>query len=169
MERTPSPRVLMPAIAACAVLAAGDAAALHRCTTPEGKVTYTEFPCETGSKKSGVEIHDSSGMDVNKRTNNFSYTPPPSRTPSSSSRTSTPARSTNTRTTRTRETGGDVYIDKGEYKSKSGQTLERPPTMRLLEKGQDKATEQRRLDREWEDYNKQQRELREKHGSQPLK
>ena len=76
------PAALLILAAACA--APASSFALHRCTAADGKVTYTEFPCDTGSKASGVEIHDSAGMEVNKRTNNFSHS-------SKKSTTSTPA------------------------------------------------------------------------------
>ena len=159
-----------PLLALAALLACLPAHALHRCTTAEGKVTYTEFSCEAGAKASGVEIHDSSGMNINKRTNDFTYKSPPApaRNTGSSSR-STPARSTPPASGARGQTVGDVYVDKGEYKSKSGDTLSRPPMYRQLEKGADKATEQRKLDREWDDYNKQQQDLRQKYRDQPLK
>ena len=60
-------------VVAVACIAPGRSFALHRCTSSDGKVTYTEFQCDTGAKASGVEIHDSAGMDINKRTNNFSH------------------------------------------------------------------------------------------------
>ena len=165
--RTGRALALQALISGGILAAAMPASALHRCTTPEGKVTYTEFPCETGSKASGVEIHDSSGMEVNKRTNNFSYTPRPSApSRSSSPRSSQP---TQRRTGTGGQTVGDVYQDKGEYKSKSGGTIDRPPAYRVLEPGADKEREQRRLDREWDDYGKQQRELKQKYRDQPLK
>lgn len=56
------------AIAFACLLAAPSAHALHKCTGADGKVTYTEFPCETGAKASGVEIHDTAGMEAAKRT-----------------------------------------------------------------------------------------------------
>lgn len=37
--------------------------ALHKCTTKEGKVVYTEFECEKDATVSGVPIHDSAGVD----------------------------------------------------------------------------------------------------------
>ena len=37
--------------------------ALHKCTTNEGKVIYTEFECEKDAKASGVPIYDSAGVD----------------------------------------------------------------------------------------------------------
>jgi hypothetical protein len=68
----PRKRLFLLAVAA-ALAAPTSALALHRCTTKEGKVTYTDEPCADGAKASGVAIHDSSGMDVNKRTNTFEY------------------------------------------------------------------------------------------------
>lgn len=159
----------LQAMVALGFAAAPAAAQLHRCTAADGKVTYTEFPCEAGSKASGVPIHDSSGMEVNKRTNNFSYTPPRSTAPARGSSSRTPPATTRPTRAGSREAVGDVYMERGEFKSKSGGTLERPPSVRMLEPGADKAREQRRLDREWEDYNKQQKELRQKYGDQPLK
>ncbi len=50
-----------------AVLAAQPAfAALHKCTTKEGKVVYTEFECEKDAAKADVTIRDSSGVDGTK-------------------------------------------------------------------------------------------------------
>ena len=62
--------------------------AMTRCTGKDGKVTYTDGECEQGAKAAGVPIHDSSGMDINKRTNSFSHTP------ASSSRSATPRTAT---------------------------------------------------------------------------
>ena len=42
--------------------------ALHKCTTKEGKVIYTEFECEKDAKASGVPIYDSAGVDTKKGT-----------------------------------------------------------------------------------------------------
>ena len=61
------------------LLAAAPAEAMTRCTGKDGKVTYTDGDCDVGAKASGVPIHDSSGMDINKRTNSFSHTPASSR------------------------------------------------------------------------------------------
>src|SRR4051812_26924301 len=56
---------------AFAILAAGLAAqpalaALHKCTTKEGKVIYTEFECDKDAAKADVTIRDSSGVDGTK-------------------------------------------------------------------------------------------------------
>jgi len=52
---------------ACLLLAAPSAHALHKCTGADGKVTYTDEPCEAGAKPSGVQIHDTAGMEAPKR------------------------------------------------------------------------------------------------------
>jgi len=58
--------IVLPLIAV-ATLAAGPAfAALHKCTTKEGKTIYTEFECEGDAKKADVTIRDSSGFDGTK-------------------------------------------------------------------------------------------------------
>ena len=46
-----------------ACLGSPPAYALHKCTTKEGKVIYTEFECEKDAKVSGVPIYDSAGVD----------------------------------------------------------------------------------------------------------
>ena len=61
------------------LFAASPAEALTRCTGKDGKVTYTDGECDHGAKAAGVPIHDSSGMDINKRTNSFSHSPSSSR------------------------------------------------------------------------------------------
>ena len=49
---------------AIACLGIQPAYALHKCTTKEGKVIYTEFDCEKDAKASGVPIYDSAGVDT---------------------------------------------------------------------------------------------------------
>jgi len=49
------------AILCVMLLAAPPTWALHKCTTKEGKVIYTEFECEKDATKAGVVIRDSSG------------------------------------------------------------------------------------------------------------
>ena len=41
-------------------------AALHKCTTKEGKTIYTEFECEGDARKADVTIRDSKGVDTTK-------------------------------------------------------------------------------------------------------
>ncbi len=53
---------------ALACLGTPPAFALHKCTTKEGKVIYTEFECEKDAKASDVKIHDSGGFDTKKGT-----------------------------------------------------------------------------------------------------
>ena len=58
--------LVLPLVAAAALLAQPAFAGLHKCTTKEGKTIYTEFECEGGAKKSDVEIRDSKGVDTTK-------------------------------------------------------------------------------------------------------
>lgn len=68
-------RPLAAAAFLAALLATQSAAALHRCTTADGKVTYTEFACLDGARASDVAIHDSAGMQIDRRTNDFRHVP----------------------------------------------------------------------------------------------
>jgi len=58
--------LVLPLVAAAALMAQPAFAGLHKCTTKEGKTIYTEFECEGGAKKSDVEIRDSKGVDTTK-------------------------------------------------------------------------------------------------------
>ena len=164
--------LVFAAPAALALLASLPAQALHRCTDAKGKVTYTEFDCEKGAEISGVQIHDSSGVSVNKRTNSFSYTPAPAPSRSSSSRSSTPTSSSSRRTSSRDEVArpGDAVVKTrtGEYKNTKGDTLERPPLVKWVPKDQVES-ERRRMNEDWQDYKKQQSELKEKWGNQPAR
>ena len=54
------------ALAAASLVALPASAALHKCTTKEGKTIYTEFECEGDAKKADVTIRDSKGVDSTK-------------------------------------------------------------------------------------------------------
>ena len=58
--------IVLPLIAAAALVAQPALAELHKCTTKEGKTIYTEFECEGDAKKSDVTIRDSKGVDSTK-------------------------------------------------------------------------------------------------------
>lgn len=58
--------LVLPLIAAAALVAQPALAELHKCTTKEGKAIYTEFECEGDAKKSDVTIRDSKGVDTTK-------------------------------------------------------------------------------------------------------
>jgi hypothetical protein len=58
--------IVLPLIAVATLAAAPACAALHKCTTKEGKTIYTEFECEGDAKKADVTIRDSSGFDGTK-------------------------------------------------------------------------------------------------------
>ena len=57
---------IMSVSLALAGFAAPSFAELHKCTTKEGKVVYTEFECEKDATKAGVVIRDSAGVDGTK-------------------------------------------------------------------------------------------------------
>ena len=58
--------LVLPLVAAAALMAQPAFAGLHKCTTKEGKTIYTEFECDAGAKKADVEIRDSKGVDTTK-------------------------------------------------------------------------------------------------------
>ena len=56
---------ILVALAACLAIQPASAA-LHKCTTKEGKTIYTEFECEDDARKGDVTIRDSKGVDTTK-------------------------------------------------------------------------------------------------------
>ena len=62
MNNTNASRIALASFC-LAAFASVPAWALHKCTTKEGKVIYTEFECEKDATASGVPIHDSAGVD----------------------------------------------------------------------------------------------------------
>jgi len=55
--------LLLPILAAAALAVTPAFAALHKCTTKDGKTIYTDGECEGEAKKSEVTIRDSKGVD----------------------------------------------------------------------------------------------------------
>ena len=56
--------LLLPLLAAACLAAQPASAALHKCTTKEGKTIYTDGECADDAKKAEVTIRDSKGVDT---------------------------------------------------------------------------------------------------------